>query len=103
MQSDPMWSCAMAVNVYLVFFRRYDAHRLKRLYWIYGVICYGLPFIPAMFCLFYKTKRQGKMYGNATVSASSLKVYVSNPHSSGVGSTTIGPRSGSTPIMPLSG
>ncbi|CAG8951616.1 hypothetical protein HYFRA_00005416 [Hymenoscyphus fraxineus] len=68
MQSDPMWSCAMAVNVYLVFFHRYDAHRLKRLYWVYGLICYGLPFIPAIFCLLYKTKKKGKMYGNATVS-----------------------------------
>lgn len=67
MQSDPMWSCAMAVNVYLVFFRRYDAHRLKKLYWVYGLICYGLPFIPALFCLIYKTKVKGKMYGNATV------------------------------------
>ncbi|TVY84268.1 Cyclic AMP receptor-like protein A [Lachnellula suecica] len=67
MQSDPLWSCAMALNVYLVFFRRYDAYRLKKLYWIYGIICYGLPFIPAMFCLFYKTKKKGKMYGNATL------------------------------------
>jgi len=57
----------MAVNVYLVFFRRYDAIRLKKLYWIYGLLCYGLPFIPAMFCLFYKTKKKGRMYGNATV------------------------------------
>jgi hypothetical protein len=68
MQSDPMWSCAMAINVYLVFFRRYDASRLKRLYWVYGLVCYGVPFIPAMFCLFYKTKAKGELYGNATVS-----------------------------------
>ncbi|RDL31337.1 uncharacterized protein BP5553_09546 [Venustampulla echinocandica] len=67
MQSDPMWSCAMAVNVYLVFFRRFDAPRLKKLYWYYGVICYGLPFIPAIFCLFYKTGQKGKMYGDATL------------------------------------
>ncbi|TVY37122.1 Cyclic AMP receptor-like protein A [Lachnellula subtilissima] len=67
MQSDPMWSCAMAVNVYLVFFRRYDAHRLKKLYWVYGLLCYGLPFLPALFCLIYKTEVRGKMYGNATL------------------------------------
>ncbi|KAK0111776.1 hypothetical protein ONS96_001045 [Cadophora gregata f. sp. sojae] len=67
MQSDPLWSCAMAVNVYLVFFNRYDATRLKKLYFYYEIICYGLPFIPAMFCLFYKTKKKGKMYGNATL------------------------------------
>jgi len=67
MQSDPMWSLAMAVNVYLVFFRRYDASRLKKLYWVYGVLCYGLPFIPAMVCLLLKVRNKGKMYGNATL------------------------------------
>ncbi|KAI6708073.1 hypothetical protein PZA11_007061 [Diplocarpon coronariae] len=67
MQSDPMWSCAMAVNVYLVFFRRYDAARLKSLYWIYAIICYGLPLIPAMFCLFYRTEAKGRIYGDATL------------------------------------
>ncbi|CZT11060.1 related to G protein coupled receptor like protein [Rhynchosporium graminicola] len=67
MQSDPLWSCAMAVNVYLVFFRRYDAARLKKLYWYYGALCYGLPFIPAIFFVFYKNDDNGKMYGNATL------------------------------------
>jgi len=67
MQSDPMWSLAMAVNVYLVFFRRYDASRLKKLYWVYGLLCYGIPFIPAMVCLLLKTKKKGEIYGNATV------------------------------------
>jgi hypothetical protein len=56
----------MAINVYLVFFRRYDASRLKKLYWIYGLVCYGLPFIPAMVCLLLKS-RKGKIYGDATV------------------------------------
>jgi hypothetical protein len=69
----------MAVNVYLVFFRRYDAHRLKRLYWVYAIICYGLPFLPAIFCLFYKTKAKGKMYGNATVSTLLFEVCSTNP------------------------
>lgn len=70
MQSDPMWSLAMAVNVYLVFFRRFDATRLRRLYWIYAVLCYGIPFIPAMVCLLLKTNK-GQIYGNATVILSS--------------------------------
>ena len=78
MQSDPLWSCAMAVNVYLVFFRRYDAARLKKLYWYYGILCYGLPFIPAMFCLFYRTKEKGKMYGNATVGTLTVILISSN-------------------------
>jgi hypothetical protein len=66
MQSDPMWSLAMAVNVYLVFFQRFDAMRLKKLYPVYGLLCYGIPFIPAMVCLLYKNGK-GDIYGNATV------------------------------------
>lgn len=67
MQSDPWWSLAMATNVYLVFFYRYDAAQLKKLYPYYALICYGLPFIPAMVCLFVKTKKRGRIYGNATL------------------------------------
>jgi Slime mold cyclic AMP receptor len=67
MQSDPLWSLAMAVNVYLVFFHRYDATSLKKMYWIYGVLCYGLPFIPALVCLLIRDPVRGEMYGNATV------------------------------------
>ncbi|KAF7877382.1 hypothetical protein EAF04_001062 [Stromatinia cepivora] len=67
MQSDPWWSLAMATNVYLVFFYRFDAAQLKKLYPYYALICYGLPFIPAMVCLFVKTKNKGRIYGNATL------------------------------------
>ncbi|KAA8570262.1 hypothetical protein MFRU_005g03570 [Monilinia fructicola] len=67
MQSDPWWSLAMATNVYLVFFYRFDAAQLKKLYPYYALICYGLPFVPAMVCLFVKTKEKGRIYGNATL------------------------------------
>jgi hypothetical protein len=67
MQSDPLWSLAMALNVYLVFFHRYDAASLKRLFWIYGLVCYGVPFIPAMICLLLRNKKKGEIYGNATL------------------------------------
>lgn len=67
MQSDPMWSCAMAINVYLCIFRRWDTVQLRRMHWIYLALCYGIPFVPAIFCLFYREKTRGKMYGNATV------------------------------------
>lgn len=67
MQSDPLWSCAMAVNVYLCFFRRFDAERLKRMNWIYGILCYGIPAITAILCLFYRKKGRGRVYGDATV------------------------------------
>ena len=68
MQSDPFWGCAMAINVYLVFFHRYDADRLRRLHWVYGILCYGLPFLPAIVGLLYRTRDGGRMYGNSTVS-----------------------------------
>lgn len=68
MQSDPLWGFAMAMNVYLVFFRRYDATRLKKLYWIYVLFCYGIPFVPALVLLFLKTDGNGRAYGDATVS-----------------------------------
>ncbi|ESZ93378.1 hypothetical protein SBOR_6240 [Sclerotinia borealis F-4128] len=67
MQSDPWWSLAMATNVYLVFFYRFDAVQLKKLYPYYALICYGLPFIPAMVCLFVETDKKGRIYGNATL------------------------------------
>ncbi|KAB8299051.1 hypothetical protein EYC80_001178 [Monilinia laxa] len=67
MQSDPWWSLAMASNVYLVFFYRFDAAQLKKLYPYYALICYGLPFVPAMVCLFVQTKEKGRIYGNATL------------------------------------
>jgi hypothetical protein len=71
----------MAVNVYLVFFKRYDARHLKRLYWIYAVLCYGIPFIPAMVCLLLKPKK-GVIYGNATVILSFiLSVKIASLHS----------------------
>lgn len=57
----------MATNVYLVFFYRFDAAQLKKLYPYYALICYGIPFIPAMVCLFVKNGTKGKIYGNATV------------------------------------
>jgi hypothetical protein len=110
----------MAINVYLVFFHRFDAIRLKKLYWLYGLICYGLPFIPAIFCLFYSSKNKGKMYGDATVnpppsfptpypfpSLPSLdfekRVARLITDSSGAGSTPLTPPFASTPTTHQSG
>jgi amino acid transporter len=116
MQSDPFWSCAMAINVYLVFFHHFDAARLKKLYWLYALICYGLPFIPAIFCLFYVSKGKGKMYGDATVSPFPLspknkikprnriaKLIDNWGNSSGAGSPPPTPSSASPPTTPRSG
>jgi len=58
----------MALNVYLTFFRKYDAKQLRTLEWKYILFCYGVPFVPAFANLFISSPSKGKMYGSAAVS-----------------------------------
>lgn len=67
MPADALWAFCMACNVYLTFFHKYDADRLRRLEWKYLLCCYGLPFIPALSYFFIETKERGRIYGSATV------------------------------------
>lgn len=67
MQSDPWWSFAMAVNVYMVFFMSFNPTTFRQYLWIYCVICFGLPAVPAFIFLFLREKR-GLVYGDAAVS-----------------------------------
>lgn len=66
--ADAMWTFAMAINVYLVVFRKYDADDLKRLEKWYLLVCYGVPFIPALVFCFVQDRNRGRMFGSATVS-----------------------------------
>ncbi|KAK4171632.1 putative G-protein coupled receptor [Triangularia setosa] len=66
MQSDPWWSLAMAVNVYMVFFMAYNPNNFHRHLWIYCVICFGFPAVPAVVMLFHQPG-DVHMYGNATL------------------------------------
>jgi hypothetical protein len=68
MPADALWTLAMAINVYLTFFRQFDAAALRALEWKYIVFCYGLPFVPALTYCFIKTQEKGKFYGSANVS-----------------------------------
>lgn len=68
MPADALWTFAMAFNVYLTFFHKYDASKLRSLEWKYLVLCYGLPFIAALVMLFISTSSKGPIYGSATVS-----------------------------------
>lgn len=68
MPADALWAFAMACNVYLTFFHKYDPERLRRLEWKYVLCCYGLPFIPALSYFFIETQARGKVYGSAVVS-----------------------------------
>lgn len=55
----------MAINVYLTFYHKYDAQKLKKMEKYYLLICYGLPFIIAITFIFIYNERNGRMYGDA--------------------------------------
>lgn len=67
MPADALWTFAMACNVYLTFFHRYNSEQLRQLEWKYVLCCYGLPFIPAFAYFFIKTQSRGRVYGSAIV------------------------------------
>lgn len=67
MPADALWTFAMSCNVWLSFFRSYDAAALRRLEWKYLLACYGVPFVPGLIYLFVNTIGRGKIYGSAVV------------------------------------
>ena len=68
MQSDPWWSVAMAINVFLVFFFGFRPDFFQRYLWVYCLICYGMPCIAGMLFLIYRHPTKGLIYGDAIVS-----------------------------------
>ncbi|KAF7510679.1 hypothetical protein GJ744_006045 [Endocarpon pusillum] len=67
MPADALWTLAMACNVYLTFFRKYNAQQLRALEWKYMIFCYGLPFLPAFAYFFVQSPAPSKVYGSATL------------------------------------
>ncbi|KAH8665068.1 hypothetical protein BGZ60DRAFT_378750 [Tricladium varicosporioides] len=67
MPADAYWTLAMACNVWLTFYQKYNARQLRRLEKYYWATCYGLPLIPAIVFCFIKTKAKGPVYGSATL------------------------------------
>ncbi|KAK3902551.1 hypothetical protein C8A05DRAFT_33759, partial [Staphylotrichum tortipilum] len=67
MPADAFWTLSMAVNVYLTFYFKFDARRLRKMDIPYLVLCYGTPFIVALVMIFISTPVRGRMYGNATL------------------------------------
>lgn len=65
MPADVYWTLAMAINVYLTFYHKYDARALRRIEPIYLLCCYGLPFIPAFVFIFIKDQGGTRIYGPA--------------------------------------
>ncbi|KAI0175529.1 hypothetical protein GGR52DRAFT_316597 [Hypoxylon sp. FL1284] len=67
MQSDPWWSFAMAVNVYMVFFFSANPKSFLRYWWAYCLVCYGIPFIPSLWLLIVRGGDGQDIYGDATM------------------------------------
>ncbi|KAK3984544.1 hypothetical protein QBC44DRAFT_12151 [Cladorrhinum sp. PSN332] len=65
MQGDAYWALAMAINVWLTFYHKYDARMLRRMEIAYFICCYGIPFIPGFTFIFISTPTAGRPYGNA--------------------------------------
>ncbi|KAJ6118224.1 hypothetical protein N7471_013691 [Penicillium samsonianum] len=65
MPADALWTFAMACNVYLTFFHKYNSEQLRQIEWKYVVCCYGLPFIPSLIYFFIHTQTRGWVYGSA--------------------------------------
>ena len=65
--ADALWNLALATNVYLTLFRKYNAAQLKSMEWIYMLVCYGGTFVPAFVYCFIETADRGKIYGPATL------------------------------------
>jgi hypothetical protein len=105
MQSDPWWSFAMAVNVYMVFFYSANPSTFRHYLWIYAAVCFGCPMIPAIVCLVVWEPSKGAIYGEATVryslspSARCDKIAVLIVSSCGAGLAITGARSASTPTI----
>ncbi|KAM0266617.1 hypothetical protein ACHAPA_006667 [Fusarium lateritium] len=63
--ADALWTLAMAINVYLAFYHRFDAQRLRKMEMPYLISCYGIPFIPAFIFIFIKNGQGVGIYGSA--------------------------------------
>ncbi|EFY85395.1 G-protein coupled receptor [Metarhizium acridum CQMa 102] len=57
----------MAINVYLTFYYKFDAERLRRMEIPYLIGCYGIPFVPAFVLLFIRNHDGARVYGNASL------------------------------------
>lgn len=67
MPADAYWTLAMALNVYLTFYFKFDAQQLRRMELPYLLSCYGVPFIIALTFVFISSPEKGRMYDNATL------------------------------------
>ncbi|TVY73299.1 Cyclic AMP receptor, partial [Lachnellula suecica] len=74
--ADVLWTTAMAINVFLIVFYRYEAADLRKLEIKYVGIITTLTFIPAFTFLFIKSPEKGPMYASVTLWCSVSPHYV---------------------------
>ncbi|KAF4980100.1 hypothetical protein FZEAL_3821 [Fusarium zealandicum] len=67
MQSDPWWSFAMSVNVFLVFFFNANPRTFRQYAWLYCVVCFGGPMIPAVVLISIRDDPKGLIFGDAAL------------------------------------
>ncbi|KAH8900582.1 putative cAMP receptor [Thozetella sp. PMI_491] len=65
--ADVLWTLAMAIDVFLIVFRQYDAEALRKLELKYITVITSVTFIPALVFLFIRTPDKGPMYGSVTL------------------------------------
>ncbi|KAI1164326.1 G-protein coupled receptor [Nemania serpens] len=63
--SDALWGFAMAFNIYLTFYFKFDAEKLRTMEKWYLLVCYGVPFPPSLIYIFISTKSRGRIYSDA--------------------------------------
>jgi hypothetical protein len=67
MMADSLWVFCMATNVYLVFWRGYDAQQLRYLEKCYLLLAYGMPVIAPMVYVIMDHHSKTRIMGPATV------------------------------------
>lgn len=67
MGADVLWILSMAINVYLTFYHKFDAKRLRKMEIPYLLSCYGIPLVPALAYIFVTDSNGNRVYGNAGI------------------------------------
>ncbi|KOS22905.1 Cyclic AMP receptor-like protein A [Escovopsis weberi] len=75
-QSDPWWLLAMAVNVFLVFFCHFKPSRFRKNFWVFCIVCFGGPFLPAIVLFCIRDDPRGLVFGDATRSPATYRYLV---------------------------
>ncbi|KAK2051069.1 G-protein coupled receptor [Colletotrichum caudatum] len=68
LQSDPLWSFAMAINAFLVVFHGVSPSSIQKYIWVYCIICFAGPLIPGLCLLLIKPEgSEYSVYGDAAL------------------------------------